>query len=374
MTVYNAESFYRARISQWVTSSIVCPFNVRLSKLPVRTSWLLTISPNTEYEEIVEYNNPNSSTMEITIIKRGISPSSTLLTVSWTDYNNPTYMMPHTQNDIIRWDVNHIHINQWVGNSTLATEGGVGIVRLATSPVSPTDPVVIGDNDPRVSSSSTTNKGITRLSVAPVDANIPIAVGDNDIRLIPTDSTLSTSDITTNNVSTTKHWFVPKLPNSSDVFFNWIWGYSKTTPSWSISMYAWASAPTWWLLADGAAVSRTTYSELFSVVSTTYGSWDWSTTFNLPNFKWRVPVGRDVSQTEFDVLGETWGEKAHVLTVQEIPSHNHTTPHYSNTGLWNVIASWGGSYLWEAPTSFVGGWLAHNNIQPYLTINFIIKY
>ena len=63
------------------------------------------------------------------------------------------------------------------------------------------------------------------------------------------------------------------------------------------------------MICDGRAVSRSDYSELFAVIGTTYGSGDGSTTFNLPNLKGRVPVGKDSSQTEFDTIGETGGSK-----------------------------------------------------------------
>jgi len=147
---YQAESFYRAKITTSITSSAVCPITIRVSKLPTRASWLLTISPNTEFEEIVEYGNINVGNLTIDITKRGINPASTLLTTNGTDYNNVTFQKEHTQNDIIRWDVNHIHINQGIGNTTLATESSVGISKLSVAAVDPWNPVVVGDNDPRL--------------------------------------------------------------------------------------------------------------------------------------------------------------------------------------------------------------------------------
>ena len=83
------------------------------------------------------------------------------------------------------------------------------------------------------------------------------------------------------------------------------------------------TAPSGWFVCDGSAISRTTYSDLFAVIGTIYGVGDGSTTFNVPNLKGRAIVGRDASQTEFDVLGETGGEKTHVLTESEMPSHRH---------------------------------------------------
>jgi len=185
MTVYSAESFYRAKISQSITASEPVPFTVRLSKLPTLTNGLLTISPNTENEEICEYNNPQVWTMTVDIIKRGIKPDSILLTTNGTDYNNVDYYKAHTQNDIIRGDVNHIHINQASSNSTLATNLWVGISKLSVAAVDPWDPIVVWDNDPRLtpSDASTSVKWVTKLSVAPVSAANPIAVGDNDTRL-----------------------------------------------------------------------------------------------------------------------------------------------------------------------------------------------
>ena len=64
-------------------------------------------------------------------------------------------------------------------------------------------------------------------------------------------------------------------------------------PVGSIVMYGAASAPTNWLLCDGAAVSRTTYADLFTAIGTTYGSGDGSATFDLPDMQSRFPVGYD---------------------------------------------------------------------------------
>ena len=94
-------------------------------------------------------------------------------------------------------------------------------------------------------------------------------------------------------------------------------------PPGCISAYAGAAAPGGWLICNGQEIDRQIYSNLFAVIGTLYGSGDGSTTFNVPNLKGRHIMGIDVSQTEFDVRGETGGEVKHTLTIDEMPTHNH---------------------------------------------------
>lgn len=136
--------------------------------------------------------------------------------------------------------------------------------------------------------------------------------------------------------------------------------------------YAGSSAPNGYLLADGSAVSRTTYAALFAIIADTYGAGDGSTTFNLPNLKGRVPVGYNAAETEFDALGETGGEKTHTLTTTEMPSHSHNMPQATGG---SGVGQIGGTGLTRGPvnTDAAGSGGAHNNLQPYITLNYIIK-
>jgi microcystin-dependent protein len=160
-----------------------------------------------------------------------------------------------------------------------------------------------------------------------------------------------------------------------------------------VKMTALSAARTGWLLCDGSAVSRTTYAALFAGIGTTYGVGDGSTTFNLPDMQGRVPVGRDTGQTEFDTLGETGGAKTHTLTVAQMPSHTHTQDNHthvlagSNGGSANlgpsVTSNSNGDFGYTLPggraqatratNQNTGGGSAHNNLQPYQVLNFIIK-
>lgn len=141
-----------------------------------------------------------------------------------------------------------------------------------------------------------------------------------------------------------------------------------TLPIGAIVPYGSTTAPTGWLVCDGSAVSRTTYSELFAVIGTSFGAGDGSTTFNLPNLKGKVPVGYNSSETEFDTMGETGGSKA-------LQSHTHNikiSKDATGTGYVPVASTTGGfgSNFYETYSEGTGN---SGNLQPYQVVCYIIK-
>jgi microcystin-dependent protein len=159
--------------------------------------------------------------------------------------------------------------------------------------------------------------------------------------------------------------------------------------SGQITMWPTTSAPTGWLLCNGAAVSRTTYSALFAVVGTTFGTGDGSTTFNLPNYQDRMPIG---SGTIASSIGATGGSKDAIVV-----SHNHTATS-TDAGHVHLTYYGGGSSGSAGLTAPSGTPIAYGaaysgtgyasitttvasagasgtnaNLPPYLGINFIIK-
>ena len=101
-------------------------------------------------------------------------------------------------------------------------------------------------------------------------------------------------------------------------------------PVGTITMWPLETPPIGWLTCFGQAVSRTAYPDLFSVIGTAYGAGDGSTTFNLPNFIGRFPLGARAASTP--TIGDTGGAWDHTHTQ---PTHTHTGPshdHGSPTG------------------------------------------
>lgn len=137
----------------------------------------------------------------------------------------------------------------------------------------------------------------------------------------------------------------------------------------AIVAYGGTLPPTGFLLCDGTAISRATFSALFAVIGTTYGTGDGSTTFNLPNLKGRVPVGLDTSQTEFNTMGKTGGHKL-------LQAHTHgsitLTPNAGTTA-GTAVKGGTGAPDYTATTGSTGGGNAEN-LQPYQVVNYIIRY
>jgi len=168
---------------------------------------------------------------------------------------------------------------------------------------------------------------------------------------------------------------------------------ANLVPTGTVSAFAGSSAPTGYLLCDGSAVNRTTYAALFGVISDTYGIGDGSTTFNLPDLRGRVVAGMGESLlgATADTLGEDNGTiastKTHTLTTAEMPSHQHKTDgtdsgdnHPVRRGSDAIIDGTSTSasaddayYKAGSVTGTAGSGQAHNNVQPTIILNYIIK-
>ena len=157
-------------------------------------------------------------------------------------------------------------------------------------------------------------------------------------------------------------------------------------PVGAICNYSGDNIPNDYLLCDGSSLLRSAYPDLFNAIGTKYGSVD-DLHFNLPDLRERVAVGKS-GNSPYNTLGNKGGETTHVLTIEEMPSHDHpiTGAASSNSTLYmqNIASNFyangsptlgGTSSTWQWSKSIVaqGGNQAHNNMQPYMVLNYIIK-
>jgi microcystin-dependent protein len=194
-------------------------------------------------------------------------------------------------------------------------------------------------------------------------------------------------------------------------------GTYRLVPAGAIMDYAGATAPDGWLLCYGQSLSRATYADLFTAISTTYGDGDDpGNTFAAPDIRGRVVAGQDdmggvsadrltaavAESLDGDTLGATGGEETHTNTLAESAAHdhgaatgnsgslNHTHPFTYTTGV-SAGSAGGGSSLvtndnaagntgnqsqslvHNHSIASAGGGGAHNNVQPTIILNKIIK-
>ncbi len=143
-------------------------------------------------------------------------------------------------------------------------------------------------------------------------------------------------------------------------------------------------APAGWSICNGQLIAISENPTLFQLIGTTYGG-DGTSTFALPNLQSRVPV----HQGSGVVVGLVGGQEAVTLTTQQIPSHNHpllATKNPAGTGqvsgnvlgtaaaaAYNAITPAPSSAMNPNAVSQTGGSQPHDNLQPYLALNWIIS-
>lgn len=201
--------------------------------------------------ELIEFDPTTIASASITIVRRGLKFTGDLTTE--VTANKLSWTSGDSQVDI---GVDTPQMYQWLQEyvDTAVVAGGVP--------------------------ATTTVLGLAKASVVPASAASPIFVGDND----------------------------PRVPNASGAVF-----VSATTGM--IVMFGSATPPTGFLLCNGQAVSRTTYSALFTVLSTSYGVGDGSTTFNVPDLRSSFPVGYGQKTKAFTFLDAAVNTGTDVITV-----------------------------------------------------------
>jgi microcystin-dependent protein len=161
-------------------------------------------------------------------------------------------------------------------------------------------------------------------------------------------------------------------------------------PIGSIIAFSGDKEPDGWLMCDGLQYSSKKYPDLFEIIKEIYvpsNSWvieanktSTEKFFNVPDLRGRVPVGVDNQSTNIttnNLLGNIGGEEKHKLTISEMAKHVHNTNSYAfghmtggPTGASHAV---GRGQSADSDTLSTGEDQPHNNMQPYLILNYIIK-
>ena len=211
-------------------------------------------------------------------------------------------------------------------------------------------------------------------------------------------TTLATNNVLLGNGTSTLQTVAPGTSGNVLTSNGSTWQSVPALPSGTITMWPTGTPPTGWLLADGSAVSRVTYATLFTVITTTFGIGDGVSTFNLPNYTDRMPIGAGSTYA----VAATGGSKDatlvshnHTGTTDENGGHSHSYVRAftgNNNVMWHTDNTSGiatgqdnftggsvgaieavGNHSHGFTTSTQGASATNANLPPYLGIRFIIK-
>lgn len=257
--------------------------------------------------------------------------------------------------------INHFVGNITFGDTGVATGGNIAVRGSATI----TDSAFLGDTTPQQVTISIATPGVVTMvsGVSPkpgativfsTTGALPTGLTEGTTYYVRTSSwtstafTVSTTSASGSAVNTTGSQSgtqtisrvsltaTPPSASNNTQIATTAFVQSQVPPTGSMTMWSTGTAPTGWLLCDGAAVSRTTYAALFAVISTTYGAGNGTTTFNVPNLENRVPIGAG----GLYALADTGGSRDAVLPTNTISTTTNLTGYIhigSNTSFSSTV-------------------------------------
>ena len=152
-----------------------------------------------------------------------------------------------------------------------------------------------------------------------------------------------------------------------------------------VRMVGFNFAPRGWAFCDGQILPINQNQSLYSLLGTTYGG-DGRTSFALPDLRGRTPIHVGATEGTFHPLGQKSGEETHTLSASEMPLHDHsveaTTNASNNASPTNNVFAQAPINTYHELTNLqnmrsgmvtnTGGGQAHENMQPFLALNFCI--
>ena len=148
------------------------------------------------------------------------------------------------------------------------------------------------------------------------------------------------------------------------------WQTPTAIPAGSITAYATTTPPTGWFLCDGSSKDTTTYADLFAIIGYSYGGT--GANFTLPDLRGRQIL---MASTTANMM-QTGGESNHTMTGDELVAHTHGIPTFNGpTGTQNKVNFAGdNTSVGTATSNSTGSTNPFNVLDPYMALNYIIKY
>jgi microcystin-dependent protein len=181
--------------------------------------------------------------------------------------------------------------------------------------------------------------------------------------------------------TTPKTWAYKEVLSSSDLntYVKDNIAYLNDSKIGMVVDFAGSSAPTGWLICNGATISQATYAALYAIIGHTYGADPGGGNFILPDCRGKATVGYKSADGDFGALGNVAaGEKTHLLTGVESGEKGHAHPIPCGDvagGFYDGLAGRGNATeSYTATIAAANAANAHNNIQPSIVFNKIIKY
>lgn len=370
MSIYRPESFFETSLASTITAS---QDTIPLTVAPNETSGFMVLEANSTNREIVLYTGVSGTTL--TGVVRGLAEYGSSLSAGTGKTHNAGV-------DVANRDVHYYYAQFYdfltgvsaTGANTMAIgDGGTcsGSNRTWTVPLSSYTPFwgLSASGQMVVSEDGTTSYVISAggSGIAAGDG-ISIVAGTASVNVLSSGGlAISASKLKVN--------YGQGLASTSAAELYAV-GYA---PTGAIMMWSTSAAPATWYLCNGDELDGSggnSYANLFGVLGTQYGGSSISA-FNVPNFMGKVGVGLSAAGADYcSAMGRTSGVKEVSLTEAQLAEHTHTAYGANSVGssryFDGTTALKGGEFAANAIGN-TGTGAAHYNLQPFITVTYIIK-